>query len=279
MCGAGLTLAEIGAAVSRPLVGMDEDPSELERLCLAARTHADALSVSDNEEDDEDSDYSLSSSDAEDWMPQEALQRADISAQQGFVAAAQKPAADPMECTSSSCLSSGTAFNAGTSFELSFGGSGRLTITVESLGPSARGSAEDDVLLHGAGSSRSGEDLLFDLDDHHGHPADAPADPCTPSAAARLGFRPSVTLLSPGVCSSLGDAPSLSFSPLHGAPCDLHPACDGGCDAATTPLAAPLPAMARSVTAACAVPPWQHAQRMARRFAPHPGFQCILKQA
>ena len=34
---AGLCLAEIGAVVSRPLVGMDEEPSELEKLCWAAR--------------------------------------------------------------------------------------------------------------------------------------------------------------------------------------------------------------------------------------------------
>ena len=193
--------------MSRPLVGIDEETSELERLCLVARSHADALLASDDEEDD----YSLSSSDAEDWLPQEVLQRADNAAQ-GFAApvqAAQKLPADPMECTSSSCLSSGTAFAASTSFELSYGGSGRLTISVDSLGPSARGSAEDDVLLLGAGSSRSGEDLLFDLDDHHGNPVDAPTDPCTPSVAARPGSRPSVTALSPGVCSSLGDAPSL----------------------------------------------------------------------
>lgn len=243
-------MAEIGAVVSRPLVGIDEEPSELERLCLAARAHADALLASDDEEDD----YSLSSSDAEDWLPQEVMQRPDIAVQ-----VAQKLAADPMECTSSSCLSSGTAFNASTSFELSYGGSGRLTIAVESMGPSARGSAEDDVLLQGAGSSRSGEDLLFDLDDHHGNQVDAPTDPCTPSATARLAFRPSVALLSPGVCSSLGDAPSLSFSPVHAAPCDLHPACHGDCAAAPLP-AAPMPAMARSVTTACAMPPWQRTQ-------------------
>ena len=34
---AGLTLAEVGAALSRPLVGMEEEPSELERLCWEAR--------------------------------------------------------------------------------------------------------------------------------------------------------------------------------------------------------------------------------------------------
>jgi len=34
---AGLTLAEIGSVASRPLVGMEEEPSELEKACTAAR--------------------------------------------------------------------------------------------------------------------------------------------------------------------------------------------------------------------------------------------------
>mmetsp|Transcript_39674 Transcript_39674/g.112545 ORF Transcript_39674/g.112545 Transcript_39674/m.112545 type:complete len:669 (+) Transcript_39674:213-2219(+) len=36
---AGHTLSEIGEVYSRPLVGMDEEPSELERLCMAAWQH------------------------------------------------------------------------------------------------------------------------------------------------------------------------------------------------------------------------------------------------
>ncbi len=253
---AGLTLAEIGAAMSRPLVGIDEEASELERLCLVARELADEVCSSDEEED------SLSSSDAEeDWVPRgEATQPA------GFT---HKLAADPME-TSGSCQSSGTVFNASNSFELSFGGSGRLTIAIESLA-SARGSAEDDT-LHAASSTRSAEDLLFDLDDHQAAVVgDRVVEPCTPSAAAvHTAFRPSAAacMLSLGVCSvsSLGDAPSLSFSPLHAPACDFHPACQGNC----SPPVAPLPPIARSVTTASALPKWQHhAQRLTHRWA-HP---------
>lgn len=36
---AGMTLSEIGTVYSRPLVGMDEEPSELERLCHAGWQH------------------------------------------------------------------------------------------------------------------------------------------------------------------------------------------------------------------------------------------------
>ena len=34
---AGLSLSEIGAVMSRPLVGIEEEPSELERICLRVR--------------------------------------------------------------------------------------------------------------------------------------------------------------------------------------------------------------------------------------------------
>ena len=40
---AGLTLAEIGVAFSRPLVGLDEEPSEVEKLCWSARAEVDAM--------------------------------------------------------------------------------------------------------------------------------------------------------------------------------------------------------------------------------------------
>lgn len=40
----GLSLAEIAAVATRPLVGLEEEPSELERACAAARAEVDALS-------------------------------------------------------------------------------------------------------------------------------------------------------------------------------------------------------------------------------------------
>jgi len=57
---AGLTLSEIGGLYSRPLVGMDEDPSELEQLCSAAWSHvfaegglSDASSLEENDTEEE----------------------------------------------------------------------------------------------------------------------------------------------------------------------------------------------------------------------------------
>ena len=53
---AGLSLAEIATVVTRPLIGMDEEPSELERLCFAARTEVDAFAdeLTDLDEDEEE---------------------------------------------------------------------------------------------------------------------------------------------------------------------------------------------------------------------------------
>lgn len=50
---AGLTLAEIATVATRPLIGLDEEPSELERICYAARLEADeAGTLTDLEEED-----------------------------------------------------------------------------------------------------------------------------------------------------------------------------------------------------------------------------------
>ncbi len=41
------SLAEIGGVMSRPLVGMEEEPSPLERLCMEARAAVDAAARPD----------------------------------------------------------------------------------------------------------------------------------------------------------------------------------------------------------------------------------------
>ena len=41
-----MSLSEIGAAMSRPLVGIDEEPSELERVCLRVREVCAAIACS-----------------------------------------------------------------------------------------------------------------------------------------------------------------------------------------------------------------------------------------
>jgi hypothetical protein len=47
---AGLTLAEIAGVATRPLIGMEEEPSELERICFNARAEVEDISDSDIEE-------------------------------------------------------------------------------------------------------------------------------------------------------------------------------------------------------------------------------------
>jgi hypothetical protein len=59
---AGLSLSEIAGVVSRPLVGLEDEPSELEQLCEAARREvdeaiaADAAALQSGEEEEEEDD-------------------------------------------------------------------------------------------------------------------------------------------------------------------------------------------------------------------------------
>ena len=60
---AGLNLSEIGTIISRPLVGLDEDPSDLEKMCTAVREEVDsAILVSDDEDESQDSDEDMATS-------------------------------------------------------------------------------------------------------------------------------------------------------------------------------------------------------------------------
>ena len=60
---AGLNLSEIGTIISRPLVGLDEDPSDLEKMCTAVREEVDsAILVSDDEGESQDSDEDMATS-------------------------------------------------------------------------------------------------------------------------------------------------------------------------------------------------------------------------
>ena len=51
---AGLNLSQIGTIVSRPLVGLDEDPSDLENICTAVRKQVDEAVMHDETCDEED---------------------------------------------------------------------------------------------------------------------------------------------------------------------------------------------------------------------------------
>jgi len=127
MSGAGLTLAEIGSLASRPFVGMEEEPSELERLCLEVRAQLEALS-------DEDTDRESSTTDTdEECIMQADHYFGDASHVIGDGArAVSHVAQEGHECASSSRMSSGTLYNASGSYELSLHGSARLSGNVMS---------------------------------------------------------------------------------------------------------------------------------------------------
>ncbi len=249
---AGLTLAEIGAVVSRPLVGLDEESSELERLCLAARaavTAPQAAAAAEPSDAEEGEDDEAGDSEEDAWGLDEvayqpvqqlrlggegtAASHGAGAAAGGLLRGAGGLSGEAMECASSSRLSSGTLYNtsggAG-SFELSFaaaaGAAHASTPPARpALRPGAASAGEDDGSggasslsggLLSAAASRSQEELVFDLDESHGQYLPGGFEPITPTAAGALSAfacKPS-----PGACS---DAASLSFSPLPGhLPCE-----------------------------------------------------------
>ena len=112
---AGLTLAEIGALASRPFVGMEEEPSELERLCLEVRAQLEALS-----EDEDDAEVDASSTDTD----EECLMQA---GRYPCEASNEIAAKDGQDGTSSSRMSSGTLYNGSGSYEMSFHGNARFS--------------------------------------------------------------------------------------------------------------------------------------------------------
>lgn len=66
---AGLTLSEIGLLCTRPLSGMEEEPSQLEQLCAGARAAMEVQGLFD--------DAGASSSDDGDWCCMEGVEEED----------------------------------------------------------------------------------------------------------------------------------------------------------------------------------------------------------
>ena len=94
---------------------MEEEPSELERLCLEVRAQLEALSDEDDDEDASSTDTDEECIMAADAFPREASHeiRAEVR-QEGSAAI------DGQEYASSSRMSSGTLYNASGSYEQSF---------------------------------------------------------------------------------------------------------------------------------------------------------------
>ncbi|KAA6423605.1 MAG: hypothetical protein FRX49_06665 [Trebouxia sp. A1-2] len=59
---AGLNLSEIGTIISRPLVGLDEDPSDLEKMCTAVREEVDSAILLSDDDESQDSDEDMATS-------------------------------------------------------------------------------------------------------------------------------------------------------------------------------------------------------------------------
>ncbi|KAI3426258.1 hypothetical protein D9Q98_008633 [Chlorella vulgaris] len=108
---AGLTLAEIAGVATRPLIGMEEEPSELERICFNARAEVEDISDSDIEEAVDEAGLLLDSDDDGNAVAMLSVEEVDEEAMMD--GAVVSP-------TSSSEASDGTAF------KMSLAGSGSL---------------------------------------------------------------------------------------------------------------------------------------------------------
>ena len=228
----GLSLAEIAAVATRPLVGLEEEPSELERACAAARAEVDALSEGgDGEGEDGDEGF--------DPVPE-----SDASMGHGLCGRSASCAlgamAEGIEEGFDEGLASGKG-SAGSSACTHEGWPGGLAVAVQMLrgsgdsGPSASAGSPMDFSGNGGRSSggsggagdaatsvhasmtvdtppagvrspllRSADDLLFDLDEEGGagkalspHPVSPPPARPAASAFAGAGLAPAGPL-SPG---------------------------------------------------------------------------------
>ena len=233
----GLSLAEIAAAATRPLVGLEEEPSELERACAAARAEVDALSGDDDacgggleralsltleegvEEDGDGGGSAGSSAGTHDggWLGGlGAALRSGSGSAPG--SAPGTDAGSPMEVSSGS----GRSFSGGSGADAPMAGD-------------AAAGAHSPLL-------RSADELLFDLDDEAGARGGRLA---SPAASAKA---PSPPPLSPLV----GPLGKLGFA--QGAALGAH----GSLESTDTGFTAPPAHLARSVAAAPPAP-WQRA--------------------
>ena len=166
----GLNLSEIGTIVSRPLVGLDEDPSDLEKLCTAVREEVDnAILVSDDDDVDDSGEGVFDNSD------------------------------DDM-ATSMQAINFGHDRNSRTSSGLSGAVSLDRAVLQQHHSYNSQDSAsmESSPVRSASDAVHKAEDLLFDLDEEHstsGSPKySVPFTPAVsvpaPSATGHLGYRP-----------------------------------------------------------------------------------------
>ena len=101
---------------------MEEEPSELERLCLEVRAQLEALSDEDDDGDASSTDTDEECIMAADHYHQEASHESGAETALGGAAAN-----DGQEYASSSRMSSGTLYNASGSYEMSFLPAARLS--------------------------------------------------------------------------------------------------------------------------------------------------------
>ena len=262
----GLSLAEIAAVATRPLVGLEEEPSELERACAAARAEVDALS----EDYDGDEGLDPATLESNPSLPHASCGRSAScggalgATAEGIEEGFDEDASDDGSAGSSAdgwlgglavavqtlrgCGNSGPSASAGSPMEF-MGGGGRSSDGSGGGGDaatSAHASMAVDTPPAGVRSLllRSADDLLFDLDEE-GNPGKA----LSPRPASPPPGRPAASAFAGAGLASPGP-PSPGAIP--------HPTQGSSLESSETGFPSPAPTLARSLAAAPAAP-WQRA--------------------
>lgn len=187
---AGLNLSEIGTIASRPLVGLDEDPSDLEKMCTTVRELVDAAVMDSEDDSDPDQGQREAEEGSSDEDMSVSMRGASLVGARGL---------------SSSGLSGAVSLDRAALHQHSF--QSQDSASMES---SPNRSLSDMVPR---------DDMLFDLDEEHSTSGSPPryTAPLTPaiSVPASSGGGPRRSALQPGLraSSSFGSDHS-SASPM-----------------------------------------------------------------
>jgi hypothetical protein len=209
---AGLSLSDIAGVVTRPLIGLDDDPSELEKLCATIRDEIDAEAAAALESDLDSEDESGSESEGEeDAGVASAL--GGLAALGGLGGAVLSPLKeDDDEAEAMVSVDGGTTSLGGESasthfqFDREDGDASVGTRTPAAVAPTAGAVTADKM-------GSNGDDALFSMDEdgNGGHRTPLAASPDAFPMSRRLTNAPSLIVRRTGELATPGGVVGVSF--------------------------------------------------------------------
>jgi len=223
---AGFSLSDIAGVVTRPLIGLDDDPSELEKLCASVRDEIDAKAAADLESDfGEEEEENISGSESEDEYEEGAVVGAGVGQcgdLGGGVLSPLKEADDEAEAMlsvegGSIVLEDGDTSPGGESasthfqFDKEDGNASVGTRTPAAVATlSGTGGVIKTVLAVKLGSN-NGDDALFSMDEDGNRTPLAASSPDAFHLSGRLTNAPSLVVRRTGELATPGAIVGVSF--------------------------------------------------------------------